>query len=291
MLATGPAGLPNRRPVFYGGNNTRLRRQSTNGVSEMRIGFIGVGNIATAVARGLCRATPAPDRVLLSPRNAGKAAALAAEFAQAEVMADNQAVIDGSDVVILAVRPPHAGEVLGALRFRPDLKVISLIAAVRFPDLCKLVAPATDVVRAVPLPPVAQHIGPTAIYPADPATTELFDRIGTAVPVTDEHQFDALATITAVAASQYALMSRLSAWLVAEGVDGKSADRYVTAVAHAVAVDGAEAVEHGFDALIKDVSTPGGMNEQILRMLTEAGWFEPLKPALDAILARHEGRA
>ena len=257
----------------------------------MRIGFIGVGNIATAVARGLCRATPAPEKLLLSPRNAEKAAALAQEFAQAEIMADNQAVVDGSDVVMLAVLPPQARGVLGALRFRPDVKVISLMAAVRLLELKDLVAPATDVVRAVPLPPVAQHIGPTAVYPADPETTEMFDRIGTAVPVTDEHQYDALATVTAFAATQYALLSSLSAWLVGEGVDAKSADRYIAAVSHAVAVDAAEGVEHGFDALIKDVSTPGGMNEQVLRMMTEADWFAPIKPAMDAILARHQGRS
>ncbi len=256
----------------------------------MRIGFIGVGNIATAVIRGLCRATPAPDKVLLSPRSAAKAAALAREFPQAEVMADNQAVLDGSDIVMLAVLPQQARDVLGALRFRPDLKVISLIAAFRLPDLREAVAPATDVTRAVPLPPVAQHLGPTAVCPPDALTAELFDRIGTAVQVDDEHKYNALCTVTAVAASQYALLSRLSAWLVDEGVDTDSANRYVTAVAHAVAVDAAEAVEHGFDALIQDVSTPGGMNEQILRMLTEADWFAPVKPALDAILDRHEGR-
>ena len=46
----------------------------------MTLGFIGTGSIAAAVVKGLCRADPAPDAVLVSPRNAEKAAALAAEF-------------------------------------------------------------------------------------------------------------------------------------------------------------------------------------------------------------------
>lgn len=257
----------------------------------MKIGVIGTGNIAAAVVRGLCRAAPAPEKVLLSPRNADKAAALAREFPQAEVAPDNQSVVDGSDWVLLAVRPPQAQKVLGALKFRSGQKIVSLIAAVRRPELAEMVKPATDVVRAVPLPPVAQHVGPIAVYPDDPETVELFNRIGTAVPVTDEHQYDALCTVTAIAASQYAFLGKVSDWLVSEGVNKQSADRYIGAVGHAVAMDAAQAADHGFEALIADVSTPGGMNEQVLRMFTEADWFAPIKPALDAILDRYEGRA
>lgn len=256
----------------------------------MRIGFIGVGNIASAVARGLATATPAPERIVLSPRNAEKAAVLAAEFASAVVAADNQAVIDGSDLVVLAVRPPAAETVLAPLAFRAGQKVVSLIAALPYARLCDLVAPALDVVRAVPLPPVARHIGPVALYPDDPTATELFGRIGTAVPVADERQFDALATVTATAAPYYAFLARLADWLAGQGVARDAATRYVAAVAHAIAADAAHAETQGFDGLIADVATPGGMNEQVLRMFTEADWFGPVDPALDAILARHRGQ-
>lgn len=257
----------------------------------MRIGFIGVGNIASAVARGLAAANPPPEHILLSPRNAAKAAALAAGLADTRVMPDNQAVIDESDVVVLAVRPPMAEPVLGPLSFRPDQKVISLIAALPYAPLCALVAPATDVVRAVPLPTVARHIGPVALFPEDAEAVELFGRIGTAVPVADEAQFDALATITATAAPYYAFLGRLADWLVGRGVPEAAAVRYVAAVGHAIAADAAGAETHGFDGLIAEVSTPGGMNEQVLRMFTEADWLAAVDPALDAILARHRGES
>lgn len=253
----------------------------------MRIGFVGTGNIASAMVRGLCRANPAPDRVLVSPRNAEKAAALAREFARVEVAADNQAVVDGSDWVFLAMRPPAVEDLVSPLAFRSGQVVVSLAAATPLAVLGPLVAPATRIVRAVPQPTVARHIGPIALYPADDQVIELFGRIGTAVPVDDEAQFDALCTITAIAASQYAFLGRVADWLVGRGVERRSAVRFTTAIAQTVAADADKAEDHGFPALIKEVSTPGGMNEQVLRMLTEAGWFPPVDVALDAILARY----
>ena len=255
----------------------------------MRIGVIGTGNIAAAVIRGLCTASPAPERVVLSPRNAEKAATLAKEFVQAETAPDNQSVIDESDWVILAVRPQVARDVLSELQFRSGQKIISLIAAVTLDELRNLLEPATAIVRAVPLPPVAQHIGPTALCPTDTEVAALFDKIGTAVPVDDEHQFNAICTATATVAAYYGLLGTISDWMVNEGLERKATDRYLAALSQAVAADASEAEEHGFEALITDVATPGGMNEQVLRMFRDSGWFSPVRPALDAILARYEG--
>ena len=61
------------------------------------------------MATGLCTADKEEDRpskVLLSPRNQAKSAALATKFpALVEVAASNQAVVDGSDIVLLGVLP------------------------------------------------------------------------------------------------------------------------------------------------------------------------------------------
>lgn len=254
----------------------------------MHIGFIGTGNIASATIRGLCTAVLAPERVLISPRNAEKAAALAAEFAQVEIARDNQAVIDGSDWVFIAVRPPQVEPVISPLSFRPDHKIISLAAAIPLATLARLLKPATRIVRAVPQPTVARHTGPIAVFPADAESVALLGRIGNVVPVDDEHQFDALCTVTAIAASQFAFLGRVADWLAREGVERRAAIRFTTAIAQTIATDADKAEAHGFPALIKEVSTPGGMNEQILRMLTEAGSFEPIDGALDAILARYK---
>jgi len=255
----------------------------------MKLGFIGTGHITTAIVSGLLTAPRPPRRLLVSPRNAAKAAALAERFPRVAVADDNQHLVDAADRVILAVRPQDAGAVLGSLRFRPEQRVISLIATFSVADIRRLVAPATTVLRAVPLPSVARHLGPVAMYPPDAEVAELFDRIGTAVEVAEEPQLDALWAVTALIAPYYALLGRVSAWLTEAHLDGELADRYVGALFHALAVDALAAGRHGFASLAEQAQTPGGLNEQALRQLTEAGWYEPLAEALDGILARLAG--
>ncbi|MBB3393783.1 pyrroline-5-carboxylate reductase [Rhizobium sp. BK060] len=73
-----------------------------------KIGFIGTGAIADAMVRGLLTKPAVVSQVTISPRNAEIAQRLAADFAEITVAADNQAVIDASDMVVLAVRPQIA---------------------------------------------------------------------------------------------------------------------------------------------------------------------------------------
>src|SRR5262249_61737884 len=101
-------------------------------------------------------------------RNADIAAGLAGKFPNVTIAASNQMVLDGSDVVMLAVRPQVAAEVLSELRFRPDHHVVSLMAIITLDKVAEMVAPAGNATRAIPLPIVAERCGPTVIYPGDP---------------------------------------------------------------------------------------------------------------------------
>jgi PadR family transcriptional regulator, regulatory protein PadR len=67
-----------------------------------------------------------------------------------------------------------------------------------------LVAPASRVVGAIPMPMVANRCGPTAIYPPDPMAAEIFNRLGIAVAVESADQFSAYSTATATIASYFA---------------------------------------------------------------------------------------
>jgi pyrroline-5-carboxylate reductase len=118
----------------------------------MKLGFIGTGAITSAIVTGLNALDAGQDVISVSPRNAEVAAGLAVRFPNVAVAASNQAVLDGSDVVMLAIRPHLTGEVLSDLRFRPDHQVISLMAITPLERVSTLVAPASKVVRALPLP-------------------------------------------------------------------------------------------------------------------------------------------
>ena len=257
----------------------------------MRLGFIGTGTITTAMVTGLCTAAETPEHILVSPRNAERAAGLAEAFTQVAVAKDNQEVIDGSDWVFLAVLPKMAQEVLSPLRFRSGQRIVSLIATLSAAELADLVAPASAIVRVVPLPPVARHLGPIAICPPDPEVAELLDRIGSAVEVEDERQLYALWSVTALMAPYFALLAKTTDWLAAQGVEAAAGSRYAGAMFHGLSVFATEAGAEGFDPLTEEHQTPGGLNEQALRELAAAGWYDAVGAVLDNILARLEGRA
>ncbi len=67
----------------------------------MRVGFIGTGEITTAMVRGLAGCG---HQILVSPRNAKRAAALAAEVPEVTV-APNDRIVAGSDIVFRVRRP------------------------------------------------------------------------------------------------------------------------------------------------------------------------------------------
>jgi len=85
----------------------------------VRLGFVGTGAITSAIVTGLNAAGIGDDTILVSPRNAETAASLAAMFAGVTVAASNQAVLDGSDIVMLAVRPQSRRRCCPNLRSAP----------------------------------------------------------------------------------------------------------------------------------------------------------------------------
>jgi pyrroline-5-carboxylate reductase len=246
------------------------------------LGFIGTGAIASAMVDGLRRAgvdTP----ILLSPRNAAVAAGLAARHAGVRVADDNQAVLDGSDMVVLAVRPQDADAVLSALRFRPDHHVLSLIATLPLDAVRAATAPAGRVTRAVPLPAVAEGRGATAMFPADDRVQALFDRLGSAFVLDDESAFDLFTTATATMASYFAFAGTIAGWMERGGIATDTARAYTAQM-----LEGLALASHGrdFAELAQEHQTLGGINEQVIRQIAPDGTIPALAQALDGVLTR-----
>lgn len=251
----------------------------------MTLGFVGTGTIVAAIVEGLCL-TPDAGPILVSPRNADIAADLAARFLNVRIAESNQAVLDGSDMVMLAVRPQIADAVLRELRFRPGHKVVSLIATVSLDYLRGAVAPATDVIRAVPLPAVARRQGPTAVYPPDPAIIALFDTLGTAVALDNESEFDAFSTTTAVMASYFAFAGTVTSWMERNGIAAGTARAFVGQMLAGLSGASTAHPDRSFAALADEHQTRGGLNEQIYRAISQDGTLVDLDRALDGVLDR-----
>jgi pyrroline-5-carboxylate reductase len=249
------------------------------------LGFVGCGTIAAAIVTGL-RAAGHGGLILLSPRNAEIAAGLAARFDNIKVMPSNQAVLDGSETVALAVRPQIAAGVLAELRFKPEHHVLSLIATTPLAWLRAATAPAGVVTRAIPLPAVALRQGPTAIYPPDVKSQALFDSLGTAVALTDEGAFDTFLAATAFMASHFRFAGAVADWMAAKGVAPSTANLFMTQMLQGMAETKAGSPDGDFTAIAVEHQTAGGLNEQIARQLTDRGVFAAVPEAMEAVLAR-----
>ncbi len=105
----------------------------------MKIGVIGTGTIASAVITGIANDG---HKIVVSNRSTAKSEHLRATFPHIEI-ADNQSVIDASEVIFLGTTADVAGSVLSALTFRPDQRVISFMAGLSSEQISPLIAPAT----------------------------------------------------------------------------------------------------------------------------------------------------
>jgi pyrroline-5-carboxylate reductase len=238
--------------------------------SSPRYGFVGVGTMSSAIVRGLCTLPAPPLAVVLSPRGADKAAALAGEFPSICTIAEsNQQVVDQCDIVFVGVLPKQAEEVLRTLTFSERHVVVSLVSTAQLALLQEVCAPVpvAQVVRAIPLPPVAKHNGATVMTPPHAAVVSLFDSLGTVVPVATEEQMKKMMPVTALMGQFYAQQRATQRWLQANGVDPAAAAKWTGAVFHCVSYDSAEPDVHTFDHLV-DEQTPGGLNEQVTHTLT-----------------------
>lgn len=248
-------------------------------------GILGVGSIATAIVTGLCEGAAGAPKIVLSPRNAERSAALSARYPSVRVAPGNQAVVDASDVVVVGVLPHQAAEVLGALTFRPGHRVVSAVAGLPLADLAALVAPAEEVARSIPLVAVATRGGTTPVHPATPSAVALYDRLGTSVHVATEETFDAIVAASATVAAYFDHLGSITGWLVDRGVAQDDAGRYVAAT-FASLTDELSRPEIDFAALAAAHTTPGGLNEQFAGDLRAAGLPDTVRRGLDRILAR-----
>lgn len=254
----------------------------------MNHGVIGVGAIAAAIVTGLCEDVDQPPSILLSPRNAAIAAALASRHPTVRVCADNQAVVDSTSVLILCLRPQDARAVLGNLTFSADHVIISVMAGTSVEELAPLVAPAREIVCAIPLPSVARREGITPIHPPILAARTLFDRLGGSIELSDVNAFNALFASTATIAAHLTFLGTISRWLASRGIPDETAMRYVASIFAGLAP--ALLSEQDFEHLARDHATPGGINEYFLNGLNEAGIFNDVELGLERVFNRLTSR-
>jgi len=250
--------------------------------ARVRVGVVGVGAIAAALVEAILTGPRGGDvEVVLSPRSPARARDLGARFASVRVADDNQAVLDSSDVVVLAVLPRQVAGVCAALRFRPDHVVASLAAGWPPTLLRDHVAPAGTVCQLIPLPMIALHAGPVVMFPEVPTVAAALEGCGEIVVLDDESHVLVLSCASASMSTYFQLQTTLVGWAAGKGLRREVAADYVAALVQGLAAEGAGVPADRLDSLAVEHETPGGLNEQVRRALTDAGLFAELTHQLD----------
>lgn len=239
----------------------------------MRIGVLGCGTIASAVVRGI-----APDgpRIMVSERSASRSKALAAEFENVSV-ADNQSVLDLSDVVFLGLMAEDADHVLGGLRFRADQRVISFMAGASLEAAGAMVQPATAVAIMMPFPGIAEGGSPIMMQGDAALVTEIFGARNTVFVLQNAEEMAAYLAAQAVLSPVTRMVGDAAEWLgqrVSEPEQGEAFLRLLVASS----LGGT-----GCGALIDSLNTPGGYNQRLRLHMEASGMGKVLNAGLDAL--------
>lgn len=251
----------------------------------MKIGVIGVGVISTALIKGLEAKLGGSVQFFLSPRNAEKSASLRDTYDNIVVTGSNQEVVDRSEVVILAVLPEGAREVVASLSFRPEQHVISLISEPKLSDLAEWIGPCETLTRVIPLTVIERHMGPVVVYPATPLVCDLLDGLGDVVIAGSEESFKLAQAQSAVMGAFYYLTDEIVNWAERRGDTREVAAQYAFSLFKALADQGQRTDPAELSQLWREM-TPGGLNEGVIRTIKEADGFSLWIRALDGACDR-----
>ena len=261
--------------------------------SELVIGFLGCGKISNAVARGYIGApgVQRPKKIIVSPRNAEKAAALKEEFPDmVEIAANNEAVVAGSNIVFIGLVPEVARAILPTMPFTAEHHVISMMAAVNYDEVVELTrVDPSRLTKTVPLPGAARRSGPILSYPSAAYAEAVLSVVGTPVPCASETDMKPLITIAGHISPFYELMNVTQQWTVSQGLSPESARLYISAFYSGLA-SAATMTTDSFQEMVEEAATPGGLNEQTTEFLRNSEHFNLHTQSLDVVLNRLNGK-
>ena len=251
----------------------------------MKLGFIGTGQITKAVITGIINSNLKISKIFVSERNKKISKILKFKSKKIKIIKNNQDIINNSDWVFLAVTPTVGNKILEQLKFNKRKLIISFISTINLTQLKKITGLKTNIVRAIPLPPIALCKGPVPIYPPNNKVKKFFDKLGSTVEINNEELSLNFWTTSAMMAPFYEILYFLSNWLVKKGIKKENAQKYISSLFLALSED---AFNHRKDLkkLVKESQTPGGLNEQAVKDLRKAGFYKLLEKTSNRIIKR-----
>lgn len=260
------------------------------------LGFIGAGNMATAIIQGMiAKGLVQAGQVIISDANPEQVARLSAATG-AEAAETNADVAARSDIIVLATKPHHVAPVLQEIREKLDPArhlIISICAGVTTARM--EAAAALDglaVVRVMPNTPALIGHGSAAIAAGSHVTdlqlalaSQIFAAVGTSV-ITPEDKLDAVTGVSGSGpAYVFFFIEALIAAAVAQGLSLEEAKALVPQMVYGAAKMAVED-PRSLATLRQAVTTPGGTTAAGVAALEQGGFSVLLESCVAAATRR-----
>ncbi|MBW2610210.1 MAG: pyrroline-5-carboxylate reductase [Deltaproteobacteria bacterium] len=159
------------------------------------IGFIGSGNMANALIKGLINSgLYGSDRIMASDLDPAKLKEVSEQYAL-KTHLSNRDLIQGCRTILIAVKPQVIREVLEEVKqeIRDDHLIISIAAGIPIKMIHSIISRDIPIIRVMPNTPALIQKGVSALAPGKEATSDhmaiaqgIFKAVGKTVVVTEE---------------------------------------------------------------------------------------------------------
>ncbi len=254
-----------------------------------KIGFIGAGNMATAIIGGIIEAKVfAAGKVFVYDILQEKLSDLHKQFG-VKATDSVKELVESADTIVLSVKPQTFVDVLEGIKdhVHKDQTIISIAAGITTAKIAKFL-PNNTIIRVMPNTPALVGEGAAALYSGNASmltmdsAVQIFEAVGIAVVVETEGLIDA---VTAVSGSGPAYYFKLMEAMVAAGVklglDEEIAKKLVLQTAKGAAVLACNSDDEPAE-LRKKVTSPGGTTAAALKAFEDGNIDGLVETALTA---------
>ncbi len=267
---------------------------------QLEIAFIGAGNMASSIVGGLIEqgmpatklraADPFPDSLKRLHETTGILTS-----------ANNNEVIDGADVIILAVKPQVMTDVLADIRAavaRQNALVISIAAGITIASLQQGLGESTAIVRCMPNTPALLQAGATALFANQhtrrdqtAAAEQILAAVGTTNWVATEAELDAVTALSGSGPAYFFLfMEAMTNAGEKLGLDANTSRQLAIQTGLGACRMAAEG-DVDLLELRRRVTSPGGTTQAAVESFEEQGLRGIIETAMQAALDRAQQMA
>lgn len=246
----------------------------------MKLGFIGTGNMASAMMGGILNnQILSVDEVMGSNPGSQKRESVKKQFG-IYVTADNNEVVEKADVIVLSVKPQFYEEVISEIRefIRENQIVITIAPGKTLAWLTEKFGKEVKLVRTMPNTPALVGAGMTAMCPNEHMTEEEITYVRTLlesfgrVEIVPEHLMDMVVSISGSSpAYVFMMIEAMADAAVSGGMPRAQAYQFAAQAVMGSAKMVLETGKHPGE--LKDmVCSPGGTTIEAVRTLEEYGF-------------------